>query len=44
MPFSLGADAVTCDAGLIVYNGDAPAHNPVEQSRLADIWATDDGD
>ncbi len=44
VPFPLGADAVARHAGLIVHNGDAPAHNAVEQRRLADIWATDDGD
>ena len=44
MPFGFGADAIARDAGLIVDDGNAPPNDPVEERRLADVRATDDGD
>ena len=37
-------DAVARDAGRRIDDGDAPAGQPVEQRRLADIGPADDGD
>ena len=43
-PFGFGGDAVAGDAGDVVDNGDAPAHNAIKQSRLADIRPAHDSD
>jgi len=44
MPFGLHTDAVAGDAGLVVDDGNAFAHDAVEQGGLPDIGAADDGD
>lgn len=44
MPLCLGHHPVPGDARLVVDDGDAPADDPVEESRLADVGATHDGD
>ncbi len=42
-PFGFAVKAVAGDAGLVAYDGAARSHQAVEQRRLADVGAADDG-
>ena len=42
-PFSLGRNAITGHAGLIMNDGDTPSDDAVEERGFPDVWPAHDG-